>query len=192
MLQTRGKRSAVDGICMGSYCIAARLHGIRKQFCQTCGLEACNSRLCTGFVAPRIDRNVDFLRREYVVAGRVPSSPEKSVHDPVTHAMVFTLADRYMVNGLRELSLHKLHRELCLTILNDSKIGPICDLISFVHGQIGGESMQEDSLQILVLGYMVFEAKKFLSSEVFQRQCMGLGGRFITEFAVKAFTTGTR
>ena len=80
---------------------------------------------------PKIALDVRFKNRQYL-PGRHPrenlssdwysaiEAPDDYDFTPLllAHAKLYTLADRYMIQSLKDLSLHKLHRDLqCLSIV---------------------------------------------------------------------------
>jgi len=95
------------------------------------------------------------------------------------HARQYILGDKYGIDNLTTLALHKLHKTLIMFHLCDSRIGDILQLIRYTFQNTRESS--KDPLRTLVTNYVVTEIDVIGKSADFQ--CLlEEGGEFVAEF----------
>lgn len=175
--------------CKKLSCVACRKHSIRTTYCVSCDEPAADCGCGAVRTSHAGDRSVAFLQRKNPLKD---STIEMRIETVQISQIIklYLLADQYMVDGLKQLCLYKLHQALCLLDLDDSTIDGVCDMICLgclQHGE--GDLVRDDPLQGLILDYMVFEARKLVTFPSFQRKMLATGSPFIIEFTVKAIST---
>jgi hypothetical protein len=97
----------------------------------------------------------------------------------LAHARLYVFADKYGIEPLESLSLHKLHITLKSFTLYRARIGDILKLIRYAYEN--GPDYESNKLRALVSKYVAYEidtirkAKRFLA-------LMEEGGLFIRDF----------
>lgn len=137
-----------------------------------------------------------FKSLEYPAAGlthgnfseRLNQHKTGSVEQSVTldfHTKVYILANKYLVNDLQAITLHKLHRHLANFQIEDEAIDEVIDLVllTYTNTQDGGDILQQtnDKLRYLVMVYVTAEASALLKYENF-RSMLGAGGAHTSDF----------
>ncbi|KAK3067242.1 hypothetical protein LTR53_015999, partial [Teratosphaeriaceae sp. CCFEE 6253] len=85
----------------------------------------------------------------------------------LSHAQVYTFADRYDVAGSRELALHKLHQTVINFTLYAERIRDVCELLCYVYENTADRLKAGDRLRKLVLEYVVCHIEKVYQDPVF-------------------------
>ncbi len=73
----------------------------------------------------------------------------------LTHARLYVLAEKYWVESLKSLTLHKIHRTLMLFTPYGLRIGDVIKLIQSVYSD--AKTPEIDELGALVVLYTVYE-----------------------------------
>jgi hypothetical protein len=103
-----------------------------------------------------------------------PSRTYNSEHDftetLLAHAHVFDLADKYEVDGLKQLALKKLHRELSNFTLHRDRVGDVVKLFDYAwEGEWEGEisTAGERGLRWLLKQYILWKGHELVEFPVF-------------------------
>jgi hypothetical protein len=179
-----------EQVCLRLYCRA--LYVRKLPYAQFCGI--CSERQgrceefeeCSNFDYGPSPVNDAFLKQVYKVNGSVLSTTNAGITGRVSqHVKLYHLSDQYMVEGLRQLSLVRLHQGLCLLCVNETTISEVCALIKYVGDNVLSVGIDpNDLLQDLVLEYMAFDARTLFEYEGF-RELLVTGGLFLSAFAVR-------
>jgi hypothetical protein len=101
------------------------------------------------------------------------SSPNDiPVDNLVAHAKLWEFAEMYMVRDLKQLCLHKLHRDLAAFEITAQNVEQLITLYTFVYQSdtCGKESSDSPTtLRTLMASYSIHQAKKLLEFEDFLR-----------------------
>ncbi len=105
----------------------------------------------------------------------------------LAHARLYALAEKYGVEDLKELVLHKIHKTLVSFTLHETRIGDVIELAQYVYSteNIPDRDQQVDALRALVVLYMVCEMDALSGSEKFL-SLLECGGSFVRDFWMKA------
>ncbi|KAL6150901.1 hypothetical protein ACJQWK_10756 [Exserohilum turcicum] len=101
----------------------------------------------------------------------------------LAHARLYTFACMRLVDPLKYLALHKLHKTLLDFTLYEQRVSDVVELARYAYQQ--GEDRKDDviidELRKLVVDYMVREVSTFRESPVF-RTHLHKGGEFFADF----------
>lgn len=132
-----------------------------------------------------------FNRRVYLqTADTVSHEPElnKSAEQDFTpvflaHARLYTFADMRMVQPLKDLVLHKLHKTLAVFELYPERLGDVIELArhAYEHGEDRSEDGRMDALRDMVINYIALDLKVFGKHAEF-RNLIREGGEFAGDF----------
>lgn len=203
--QCGGKISA--GLCSENTCREGS--GSRSQccYCTKCGakrerkqtdrpedakavFKACEHCLSTSKILP-------FLARKYPVGEmdhdkfrahfqflRPKHSPCKDI---LSQAKLYVFANMWMIEELKEICLHKLHRDLKYLKLNEPNVLNICDTLRLVYDNT---AVAEDSttsasdIRSLLVDYAACCRKTLMRFASF-KELLGEGGDFVVEWSTK-------
>ncbi|KAF7922990.1 hypothetical protein EAE99_007181 [Botrytis elliptica] len=102
----------------------------------------------------------------------------------ISHAALYILGDFRLVNSLKALALHKLHKTLCIFQLKNENIKDVIDLAKYVYAEEGGEEGsggEIGALRGLVCLYMAVNALVLSLDDGFM-ELLGEGGQFVKDF----------
>ena len=101
----------------------------------------------------------------------------------LAHACLYTLADMRMVQPLRELALHKLHKTLVSFVLYPERLGDVVELARYAyeHGENRSKGGRIDALRDMVVNYVACEMK-VLGKHAEFRHLMDMEGEFAGDF----------
>lgn len=117
------------------------------------------------------------------------SPPDEPSNHLIAHARLFIFADRYLIESLKGLCLHKLHRDLVCFKLTDAMAPELFELLDFTDKNTEGdtETAEEDvetdlskDLRDLVVAYAALQAKKLVEYDAF-KVLLTEGGDLFTE-----------
>jgi hypothetical protein len=137
------------------------------------------------------------LPREQFVPSYTPTSntAETQSFTPVflAHARLYVLAEKYLIEPLKELTLYKLHKTLLSFSLYLSRVNEILELARYVFcneytPDITGDG-KGDELRRLVVEYIVCEIDTIGKTRAFF-DLLEEGGSFVRMFWAVAFTFG--
>lgn len=102
------------------------------------------------------------------------------------HARLYVLAEKYGVEHLKKLVLHKIHKTLVSFTLHETRIGDVVELAQYIYSteNIPDQDQQIDELRALVVFYMVCEMDVLSGSEKFL-SFLECGGLFVRDFWMK-------
>lgn len=145
----------------------------------------------------QVNSRTAFNKREYVhpvdnVTNRLDLRCEPVLNEASTenftsvflaHARLYTLADMRMVNPLKDLALHKLHKTLVGFELFPERLGDVVELARYAyeHGEDRSENGRIDALRDMVVNYIALEMKT-LGKHADFRNLMDGGGEFAGDF----------
>lgn len=124
-----------------------------------------------------------FGRRKYDIPGRAHAElkqhlatlvPADSVSERlVCHAQLYILADKYMVEPLKKLCLHKLHRDLLHMQNSAEGIAEVVNLLEFVDDNPEVNTVEDKAdevppLRELIIAYMASDAKVLFANASFK------------------------
>lgn len=145
---------------------------------------------------PGLGRSHEVLK-QYLATLQPADFPTESVY---VHAELYVFAEKYMIDSLRDLCLHKLHRDLCEFKLSPNNVGEIEQLLIYTYDNTaapkvhdddfekfslaapGGPAVGHHDLRNLVMTYAVAHAKKLISFPSFEEMLYG-GGELVCDFA---------
>ncbi|KAL2061306.1 hypothetical protein VTL71DRAFT_7579 [Oculimacula yallundae] len=100
----------------------------------------------------------------------------------LAHAALYILGDFWLVDNLKALALHKLHKTLCIFQLNDENMMDIVDLARYAYREEGkGMEAGIGSLRSLVCQHMAWNAE-VLSLHTGFMDFFAEGGQFVRDF----------
>ncbi|KAL1611407.1 hypothetical protein SLS59_000126 [Nothophoma quercina] len=101
----------------------------------------------------------------------------------LAHACLYTLANMRMIQELRDLALHKLHKTLVSFELYPERLGDVAELARYAyeHGEDRSEDGRIDALRDMVVNYVACEMK-VLGKHAEFRHLMDMGGEFAGDF----------
>lgn len=108
--------------------------------------------------------------------------PKDSVTAKVAeHARLFVFSDKYLVRSLKDLCIHKLHRDLVEYDVKTSGVAEIVDLLRYVYENTfdGGDG---SGLRTLVITFAVCKAEELVDDDGFAGLMEG-GGDVAVAFA---------
>jgi len=102
------------------------------------------------------------------------------------HARLYILAEKYGVEHLKKLVLHKIRKTLVSFTLHETRIGDVVELAQYIYSteNIPDQDQQIDELRALVVFYMVCEMDVLSGSEKFL-SFLECGGLFVRDFWMK-------
>lgn len=111
------------------------------------------------------------------------SSPQDVTSVLLAHAQIYTLADMRMVQPLKDLALHKLHKILVGLKLHAERLDDVVELARYAygHGEDRSDDGRIDALRDLVVNYIACEMK-VLGKHAEFRDLMDGGGEFAGDF----------
>lgn len=100
----------------------------------------------------------------------MPADPPSA--NLVAHAQLWVFAECYDIAKLRQLSLYKLHRDLCAFDLGRDFSKAVADAIEYAYSEVSADGKEEKSapgqeLRELLLAYAVCRADVLVDSEEF-------------------------
>lgn len=103
------------------------------------------------------------------------------------HAKLWVFAECYDIATLKQLSLFKLHRDLCAFGLDPDSIAAFVDMIDFVYSNTaivrnGSPTQSRCELREVVLAYAICYAHGLVDNEEFFN-LLQAGGDFAGDFA---------
>ena len=100
----------------------------------------------------------------------------------LAHASLYILGDYQLIDSLKMLALHKLHRTLCNFHLNSYNMADIVDLARYAYTEEGkGTEEGIGELRSMVCHYMAINSVE-LSSDAAFMELLGEGGQFVKDF----------
>ncbi|KAF2177022.1 hypothetical protein K469DRAFT_604966, partial [Zopfia rhizophila CBS 207.26] len=103
----------------------------------------------------------------------------------LAHVCLYSFADKYLIQPLRSLALHKLHQTLKGFKLYHTLVGDIIELARYAypsdHTPDRNEDGTIDGLQQLITEYIAYEADVIGKSMEFS-ELMEEGGQFVGDF----------
>lgn len=103
------------------------------------------------------------------------------IHSLARHAKLYVLADRYMIKDLKEICLHKLHRELMLFKITTDSVEDLTELLLYTyshttdHGDILDGTC--DGLRNLVISFVNENSKTLMKYKGFRTVLLAGGGQ---------------
>ena len=73
------------------------------------------------------------------------------------NAKLWVLAERYLVESLKQLTLARLHRNLCLLKLNEANIDLVVDLLQYVYANTSAVEWKHGSIRDVISHYAASE-----------------------------------
>ena len=100
----------------------------------------------------------------------------------LSHAALYALGDKELVDNLKALALFKLHKTLCTFELDKDNIGDITDLARYAYSaKDNGAEEGTGGLRGLVCQYMAIHAKELSTDAKFMNLLVG-GGQIVQDF----------
>ena len=102
------------------------------------------------------------------------------------HASLYVFAEKYGVDSLKALTLHKIHKTLLTFTLYHTRIGDIVELVSYAYSPENTPEHEGriDELRALVTHYVASEIDTIGKSELFL-SLLEEGGSFVRDFWMK-------
>ena len=100
------------------------------------------------------------------------------------HSALYILGDFKLIDSLKAIALHRLHKTLCLFSLNDKNAADVINLARYVYteeGSGGTSGEQMSPLRMLVCEYMASNASVFIQNLGFMTK-LAEGGEFAQDF----------
>jgi hypothetical protein len=98
-----------------------------------------------------------------------------------SYASLYALADRYMIESLKSLTLHKLHKTLVDFPLSETRVNDILELAHYTYSGSSTHDYGGDQLRSLVAEYVVCEIAIIGKTERFLTM-LEEGGPFVRDF----------
>jgi hypothetical protein len=100
----------------------------------------------------------------------------------LAHAALYALGDLWLIDSLKVLALHKLHKTLCVYKLDSDDVDDIIDLARYAYTEEGkGFESGVGELRSLICQYMAAYAVELSSNAEFM-ELLGEGGQFVKDF----------
>jgi hypothetical protein len=137
--------------------------------------------------------NIDYSMREAILERYKPVRNKSSNEDytPVFlgHARLYVLADKYGVDALKTLVLHKIHETLLKFTLYPNRIGDVIELVKFAYSDDKTMDIKgtPDKLRAMVVHYIVSEIDLITGAREFL-ELLEDGGPFVKDFWIKVKT----
>lgn len=89
----------------------------------------------------------------------------------------------YMIDGLRDICLHMLHRDLVDLSLSAETIASVIDLVDFTYANTADDDrgVPGGELRYLVLSFMISRKKELAAFPEFE-ELLVQGGNFVLDF----------
>ena len=179
--------------------------GHQSKYCRGCGKlpgaapvpDFCST--CMGDTNSTGDQSGTFGKREYTVDGvshtevkehlaklRPADHPTSEV---CRHAELFIFANMYLVEGLKQLCLHKLHRDLMVLELKEDNVSGVIELLEYTYDNTAKEEDNAGGVGVelrdLVMAYAASKANELIKFEKF-REMLTKGTDLVADFTVQA------
>jgi hypothetical protein len=99
----------------------------------------------------------------------------------VGYASLYALADQYMIESLKSLTLHKLHKTLVDFTLYAERVSDILELVQYTYSNSITHDYGGDQLRSLITEYVVLKIEIIDKSEQFAA-VLEEGGPFVRDF----------
>lgn len=93
------------------------------------------------------------------------------------HARLYVFADKWGIEDLKTLSLHKLHKTLVTFTPYSARLGDVAELVRYTYEHTPDFSHEIDDLRSLVMDYLTCEVTNLIHSPKFD-QLLEQGGPF--------------
>ena len=93
------------------------------------------------------------------------------------HARLYVFADKWGIEALKTLSLHKLHKTLVTFTPYSARLGDVAELVRYTYKHTPDFSHEIDDLRFLVMDYLTCEVTNLIRSPEFE-QLLEQGGPF--------------
>jgi hypothetical protein len=131
----------------------------------------------------------DGLPRKPILSGCDPvantSSDQDFTNVFLAHARLYTFAEKYLIEPLKQLTLHKLHKTLVAFDLYESRVGDVLELARYAYSDhtrsARTDEEETDGLRNLVVEYMGYEIDTINKSKQFT-DLLEEGGEFVRDF----------
>lgn len=189
-------------VCTTSLCgLGAR----KVQYCKGCGISPIAAPaidLCSNCLLD-IDSTGDqlgrFGKREYPVDGMSHAEAKehlaklRPVDHPTSevshHAKLYVFANMYLIGGLKQLCLHKLHRDLMVLEPKEDNVSAVIELLEYTYDNTAKEEDNSEGVGIelreLVMAYAASRAFELINFEKF-REMLTKGTDLVADFTVQA------
>lgn len=109
--------------------------------------------------------------------------PVARSNDVSCHAKLYSFAMTYMIDGLRSVCLHMLHRDLVDLTLSAETIASVIELVDFAYANTAGDdqSAPGGELRYLVLSFVISRKKELAAFPEFEELLIH-GGDFVLDF----------
>ena len=104
------------------------------------------------------------------------------------HAAIYVLGDFNLIDSLKAIALHRLHKTLCYFILNEDNAADVINLARYAYSEEGSEGMpgeQMGQLRKLVCNYMATNGVELSRIPKFM-DYMAEGGQVVKDFVMLA------
>ena len=101
----------------------------------------------------------------------------------LSHAAVYVLADRFLMPGLKQLALHKLHKTLVCFKLFPERVSDVVALLKYTYDKTGHKD-PIDELRDVVLDYATWALEDLQADESFNELLRG-GGDFVVDLVTR-------
>lgn len=181
---------------------------LEKKYCSTCGVRVESDKTaaiqlnqtcgCSELPAPATVLQEKFERLEYPFKSmshgtvkkllKIVYPPDRCTNDVLSHAKLFLFAEQYMIDPLKALCLHKLHRDLGELKVKDS-VREIVKLLDYTYEEtcadIGVVEGVGKRLRELAMAYAASQAQELVLFKDFQ-QLLLKGGELARDFAMQS------
>lgn len=102
----------------------------------------------------------------------------------IGHASLYVLADLWLIDSLKVLTLYKLHKTLCNFELGDENAGDVVSLARYAYSEgVGGAGTDEGigGLRTLVCQYLAMNSLILCLDGAFM-ELLAEGGQFVQDF----------
>lgn len=185
--------------CRWKFCGYHQSAVVDEKGCVYCGIGFKDSNRCENPSCQPPPKPEPFLERMYPV-GPIShkdmrdqlslQTPEDLTTDRVTcHARLYIFAQQFMIDGLKQLCLHKLYRDLLHLKLNEATVSEVVELITYAYDNTSGDTQIDDNqiedgigknLRDLVVAYAVWKADELTQYKSF-KSMVGHGGDHVTD-----------
>lgn len=141
--------------------VVAYLHGHNSGFFHG---QAFDKNTISAEVVAATPKQIAFEQRKYGVGKIKHKDFSKNLKfrkpfirpsgDILAHAKLWVFADRYLINDLKDLCLHMLHRELLVFKISESSVLDIFELLSYVYDPDNIRESDEDIVDNVEEGYV--------------------------------------
>ena len=94
------------------------------------------------------------------------------------HARLYVFADKWGIEALKTLSLHKLHKTLVTITPYSARLDDVAELVRYTYAHTPGLAHEMNALQSLVMKYLTYEVTNLIRSLEFD-QLLEQGGPFL-------------